>query len=317
MTIDVMLTALGILAAAFALGAGYAGLRVVVRFCGEKSKRRWRDAADACTEAAKSLRKARSRSQDRQARLADAQRGLNRVQRGLRTVGGSGSLGTSAGGDPAHADVMRTAEQAVTDAVRALAEQDAAVSARRNEMTERRQYVRACAMDACVKGAGGRWKKCRQAVKEVAVKWRDWVLRFVQDFLLVTKAECKKLLNLDKHYYWGIGTLLTAIAVAADLYYFSYFEVSMLQFYSSASLSAFMSAVLVSLFVAVLVVVASFAVIFVCLCASLTAPSLLAIFFVMLPAMLQIVLIALPWMACHSTLCARLAAPRKEDGSDG
>ena len=317
MTTDLLLlTALGVLAG-FALTAGYSGLRVVVRFCGEKSKRRWRDAADECTEAAKSLRKARSARKTARTRLADAQRGLNRVQRGLRTVGGRGSLGTSAGGDPAHADVVRPAEQAVTDAVLALVEQDAAVSARRNDMTERRQQVRACAMDACAKGAGGRWRKCRQAVKEVAVKWRDWVLRFVQDFLLVTKAECKKLLNLDKHYYWGIGTLLTAIAVAAELYYFSHFAVSMLQFYSSASLSAFMSTVLGSLFVAVLVVVASFAVIFVCLCAFLTAPSLLAVLFVMLPGMLQIVLIALPWMACHSTLCARLAAPRQEDGIDG
>ena len=218
MTTDLLLlTALGVLAG-FALIAGYGGLRVVVRFCGEKSKRRWRDAADACTEAAKSLREARSARKTARTRLADAQRGLNRVQRGLRTVGGSGSLGTSAGGDPAYADVMRTAEQAVTDAVRALAEQDAAVSARRNGMTERRQYVRACAMDACAKGAGGRWRKCRQAVKEVAVKWRDWVLRFVQDFLRVTKVECEKLLNLDKRYYWGIGTLLTAIAVAAELF---------------------------------------------------------------------------------------------------
>lgn len=312
------MTALGVLAAVLALAAGYyGGLRVVVRFCGEKSKRRWRDAADECTEAAKSLREARSGRKAARTCLADAQRGLNRAQRGLRTVGGSGSFGTSAGGDPAHADMVRTAEQAVTDAVRALAEQDATVAARRNEMTARRQYVRACAMDACVEGAGGRWRKCRQTVKEVAAKWRDWILGFVQDFLRVTKVECEKLLNLDKRYYWGIGTLLTAIAVAAELLYFRHFDVNMLQFYSSASLSAFMSAVLESLFVAVLVVVASFAVIFVCLCAFLTAPSLFAILFVMLPAMLQIVLSALPWMACHSTLCARLAAPRQEDGIDG
>ena len=310
MTID-NLTALGVLAAVLALAAGYyGGLRVVVRFCGEKSKRRWRDAADECTEAAKSLREARSGRKAARTCLADAQRGLNRAQRGLRTVGGSGSFGTSAGGDPAHADMVRTAEQAVTDAVRALA-------VRRNEMTARRQYVRACAMDACVEGAGGRWRKCRQTVKEVAAKWRDWILGFVQDFLRVTKVECEKLLNLDKQYYWGIGTLLTAIAVAAELLYFRHFDVNMLQFYSSASLSAFMSAVLESLFVAVLVVVASFAVIFVCLCAFLTAPSLFAILFVMLPAMLQIVLSALPWMACYSTLCARLAAPRQEDGIDG
>ena len=300
------MTALGVLAAVLALAAGYyGGLRVVVRFCGEKSKRRWRDAADECTEAAKSLREARSGRKAARTRLADAQRGLNRAQRGLRTVGGSGSFGTSAGGDPAHADRAL------------LAEQDAVVSARRNEMTARRQYVRACAMDACVEGAGGRWRKCRQTVKEVAAKWRDWVLGFVQDFLRVTKVECEKLLNLDKHYYWGIGTLLTAIAVAAELLYFRHFDVNMLQFYSSASLSAFMSTVLESLFVAVLVVVASFAVIFACLCAFLTAPSLFAVLFVMLPAMLQIVLSALPWMACHSTLCARLAAPRQEDGIDG
>lgn len=311
------LTALGVLAAVLALAVGY-GLRVVVRFCGEKSKRRWRDAADKCTEAAKSLREARFGRKAARIRLADAQRGLNRVQRGLRTVGGSGSLGMSAGGDPAHADMVRTAQQAVTDAVRALAEQDAVVSARRNEMTARRQYVRACAMDACVEGAGGRWRECRQTVKEVAAKWRDWILGFVQDFLRVTKEECEKLLNLDKRYYWGIGTLLTAIAVAAELFYFYHFDVDMLQFYSSTSLSAFMSTVLKSLFVAVPVVVASFAVIFACLCAFLTAPSLLAaILFVMLPAMLQIVLSALPWMACHSTLCARLAAPRQEDGIDG
>lgn len=69
MTTD-LLTALGVLAAAFALAAGYAGLRVVVRFCGEKLKRRRRDAGKEWTAMAKLWRGAQSKSQETSGRTA-------------------------------------------------------------------------------------------------------------------------------------------------------------------------------------------------------------------------------------------------------
>ena len=301
----IYLIGFGILAVIFA--AGYGGLRVVLRFCGEK-RRRWRDAADEYTEALKLLREARSSRKAARTRLADAKRGLKRAQRKRRTGGG--------GDDRVHVDIMRTAEDAVTDAVRALAEQDATVSARRDEMTERLQHVRVCAMEACATCARERWKICSETVKKEVKEWRERILNFVQNFLCETREECKKLINLVKRYYLGVGTLLTTITIIADQRYFHHFDVDALQFSSSASLSTFMS-VLKSLFVAVLVVVTSFAIMFGCLCVFLVAHRLLKVLGVMLSATLPIVLGALWWMACHSTLCALLVAPPREDGNDG
>ena len=152
------LTALGVLAAVLVLAEP-----VITADCGWSSASAARSRSVAGGMRFANAPKRRSRCARRgpvarcaRTRLADAQRALNRVQRGLRTVGGSGSLGTSAGGDPAHADMVRTAQQAVTDAVRALAEQDTGgVRQWRNEMTARRQDVRTCAMERL---RGGRWR---------------------------------------------------------------------------------------------------------------------------------------------------------------
>ena len=77
------LTALGVLAAVLALAVGY-GLRVVVRFCSEKLKRRWQDADKEWTATARSRRGAQSKSQETSRRTAQHGNGKSAMISKLR-----------------------------------------------------------------------------------------------------------------------------------------------------------------------------------------------------------------------------------------
>ena len=312
----IALTVLGVLGVpAVAVVAGYVGLRVVARFCGEDAKRDWQAAVEKCGEAAAALRGARSERKAARAKLAVAKHVLKRTRRELRAVGAPPPVVGEVGGASARAGVVRSAEDAFEEADGEANESMELVRRRRDEVATARREVRARARDACTDAYKFFQKTYKEEIDDRMKQWRMPLLSFVRDFFkYVTR---KVLWDWARRYYkWGVG-LFPIVAGLSELLYYRHFDFFVLQHVSSASLSTLVSAVLWLSVVAVFSLIVSFVVIIGCVSAVPTVLWLLAVLVGPLLWMFLRIFGVAPVMACRSTLCARLATPGGKGRTDG
>ena len=313
----------GVPAAVFA--AACAGLRLVARACGQKAKRRWRDAVEAWTAARDALRAARAERKNAAAELAAGKRRLKRE----RKAAGKQSSPAAIGGGSAQAAVLEEARRAVEDADRTLAGTKQEARRRRDALAAARRDLRECATASCERWRRLGLEKNRRTVHRARRKgferFRDFFRAYVAggefpDWKdLLNASFWKNLLNasflkyLPNGRYWTAASLvLSLVTVFVDLAYYRQFHLNALPFYGSESVPALVSTALMM----AVVIVLSFGVFLVVV--ALLFVGVRALYWVLILAAavlartLLVVLSLLPLLVSRSALCARLAAPGPE-----